>query len=170
MRFRFAMDRAELLAALEPLVVSYLVCDHLKTPAAVIFPSADCIPNLGKSLTGDPNSDNRYLLVRPGTRYVPRKIERNDGTTVWAWDNLAVDAPIICFGGATGSKYLIGELATIDNTSDESRQIYAEVKKQIFASSFLLSGVRVGKTLAERKPTLTYSIKLNSDFDFRYPD
>ena len=168
MRCAFALNKEEIISVFLNTEYYFVLGGHTENNMPTIYNKITDIPNLGISKSGDKNLDNTYLIVENENDVKGRKIERNDGTTVWAWDNLNIDAPIVYFGGKFKDQSLIGELSIQNHMSKESKNLYSSLTRKIQKISEKSNGVYIGKQYFEEKEKLTYSIKMNPEYDFKY--
>lgn len=168
MRCAFALTKEELISVFSDTRYRFVLYGQTNARTPTVYLDITQIPGLGHSRYGDKNLDERYLVVNQDYAIEGRKISRVDGSTVWAWDNLTIDAPIVCFGGEHEGKALIGELAVQAQMSRDAKAIYGLYSRKIQKLAKKLNGVNVGQSYLEQKRELTYSIRINPANDFRY--
>ena len=111
----------------------------------IIYNRITEILDLGFSMSGEKSRDNIYLVVAKPMKVNGRKIERNNGTTVWVWVNIYIDAPIVHFGGRFNDQSIIGELSIQSHMSKKSKSLYSSLCREINKMSEKINGVNLGK-------------------------
>jgi len=169
---RFFADPTDIAAALSQLEaavpVAYLPCGHFPTTELTAYPSARSIPGLGRTTSASSRSGPVFLIFDPRQGYQWRKIQRIDGSTVYAIDLLEnPDCCALFTGGTFDDKAILAGEVQTRKSSEFGAKVLNELRRTMRPWKVAKSW-RVGPsalTLARSGVRLTSSAGPSREFD-----
>lgn len=165
---KFALTLKDLEEVFNKFDFEYVLFGHTNSNTPIKYRCLGEIPGLLVSKTGDPHTDEKYILTKCTTSYQGRRINRDDGSTVWAWDNLTIDGPVVSFGGKYQDQYIIGSVDAANHLTENTKKLLKKLNYRICKNTVSVKGVRISKDLYEAKTALSFSIGMSPYFDFMY--
>ncbi len=167
---RFFATAADLRAAIEGLQqpLRYWKFGQFADSGAEWLSRAAEIPALGQASADSSVGCDAFLVTLEKTRIVPRRIERDDGSTVYAFDQLInPDSVVFTPAGSRGSDVVAGSIETVSQTAigrKLMREFESVVRKQFTKVKAFYVGPEALRLLEDGR-RLTVSLQSPREYD-----